>query len=257
MSTAIIVTPGEVDIAITQSGALLEARNEALELAAFVDTVENHEEQAAAVQVCARLKGIAKLVEESRQIVKKPFREAGEKIDAAAKQFTLEVNAESKRIEEMISAYQRAGLQKARAAQAEAERQKRQAEEESRRLREELERAQAAGDQKKADETSDALFSAEMHAETIDIPATPEPQGITGASVQGSKFEFTVFDLPALYAWNQKEYPHLQFVELTERRQALSQFINAMAGVVTIPGVKIFETTKVAVRAQKPTAKLK
>lgn len=96
----------------------IELRDEALMEAALIGKVTNANENETAVEAQKALTRIAKLCEESRKVIKEPVIDYGRKIDAAAKEFRAEIDAEELRIAGLIADYQALELAKVRAAES-------------------------------------------------------------------------------------------------------------------------------------------
>lgn len=260
-----------------------KAKEDALALATTITTVTTAAQQQDAIAAASMMKGLLRDVEKAREEVKKPVLEAGRTIDATAKAYAKELDAETKRVEKLASDYQIEQNRIAAALKAEEERKQREAreaeeaerrkeaealrrlqEESDRARREELARIAKAEDavareaaQKAADEAAAVraeearlVQAACREAEQQRLDAEREratavmaivPPKAEGARVK-TFMDYELKDIRALYAAR----PDL--VELTERRSAILTAIS-IPGQAAIPGLYVFETTKVQSKA--------
>ncbi len=114
MNTSIMVRS---DLSVSILPVASQYREEALEVAALIGVVKNVSTQESAVEALAKIKGILKLVEESRQEIKAPVLELCREIDDQAKKFTIALKAEELRISTMVGNYQQEQLAIARRAE--------------------------------------------------------------------------------------------------------------------------------------------
>lgn len=271
------------DFRVTIIPSAQTAKSDALALSKGITIVSNAAQQADAISAASMMKGLLRDVEKARTTVKEPVLSAGRAIDAAAKAFATDLDLEVKRVERLASDYQREQDQLAAAQRAEEERKQREAREAEEREREQeraalqrladeadaarradLARIAAAEDevaresaQKHADEEAakraeearinqQACREAEearMEAERvrfaqIQAVAPPKPEA---ARVQ-RRMNYELKDIRALYAAR----PDL--VELTERRSLILAAIS-IPGMAAIPGIYVFEETKVQSKA--------
>lgn len=260
-----------------------QAKADAIALAKSITAVTTVAQQQDAISASSLMKGLLRDVESAREAVKKPVLDAGRKIDAAAKAFAADLDAEVRRVERLAADFQREEDRKAVAIRAEEERRQREAREaeeaERRREQEALERIaaeaererraalakiQAAKDdaareaaQIEADRLAEARAeevrinqaacaeAAEKRAEAereramaLQTIAPPKPEG---ATVRRMMY-YELKDIRALYAAR----PDL--VELTPRRALILAAI-AIPNAPAIPGIYVFEQTKVQSRA--------
>lgn len=136
------------DFAVTIVPATQQAKADAIVLAKSITTVSTTAEQQDAISASSLMKGLLHDVEKARVSVKEPVLDAGRKIDAAAKAFSSELDAEVKRVERMAADFQREEDRKAAAIRAEEERraQWQRATEEAERIREQQALAKIAAE---------------------------------------------------------------------------------------------------------------
>ena len=219
---------GEVEHSISLSAQML--RKQIVEKAATVTEVKDEASQKVAVQVLRALKGLAKEMEDSRQLVKKPVLDLGRNIDAMASEYIALPTKEATRINNAILAYQRVMREEAEAALAMAEKleAKRQA-----RIRKEAEAAATPEEAEKIIEKAEAAPSAKQ----VVVPATKPSAGMTVRDV----WVFEVTDVRALYT-GRPDLCHLEANTAAVNREMAS-------GVREIPGLKIFKRLKSTVRS--------
>lgn len=265
-----------LQITITEEAK--KQKRDALDLVKEITTVTNRREFDDAIGGASLLKAILKTLEASREEVKRPILDAGRSIDDAAKRYAAGLSSEVLRLEQMASAFQRK-------VDAEADRIRRDEEERQRKQREaaELERRQEAqfmagkteefravrledlariaaavtdegrdaaqriADQHAEDAAEEARILSEAVLEAQEkrqeeareramqlavVSAAPKA---AGASVRRS-FDYAVEDIALL----QLSRPDLVLVE---PKRAL--ILASIANGAQIPGLRVFETTKV------------
>lgn len=249
-------------------------RAEVIEAAKFCPSaVTDADTQTEVTNAVRDIKRLLKEVEDGRKAVKAPVLDIGRKIDAAAAEFTATLEAEANRLTGLLTTYET--QQRRIAAEAEAKRQeelKRQQEEaelarkrallletEAREKREAAERAareatnaearaKAQEEARKAHEAQQQAVAEKakqeeatklQQAELLRAPA-PVVTRAAGASVS-APWTFEVVDIKALHAAK----PEL--VELSVKRSDVLAVIRG--GAREIPGLRIYQDTKVTVRA--------
>lgn len=169
MSAELIVAPPPAP-AIRFTAEAEAMRDAAIQAGYLIGTVSNAEQNDRAAAAQGELRRVMKLVEDSRETVKRPILEAGRALDAAVKAFRADLASEELRIAKAIGDFQALELAKARAAeqvrQAElrALESARFAEEAKIREQETKIREQLAGQKRAAQQTADAANSAEARA---------------------------------------------------------------------------------------------
>lgn len=137
-----LITAPEIDLAqISFLPSASQHKDELLEQASLVQSVTGPGSQAMAVQVARDIKAEIKMVESCRVAVKEPFLATCRKIDAIAKSHVEQLIVQSNRIDNLISNYQAAEIEKEREAQ-------RKLNEERERIRREQERLQREAEAK-------------------------------------------------------------------------------------------------------------
>lgn len=198
------------------------------------------------------IKGLLKRAEESRKEIKEPVLLLGRAVDATAKEFAAALEAEVARIGRLVADY----TEKQRRAAAEAERKR---QEELSRIEADRVAAEQAAQKKAAEEANNAKSPEEAETvaarvqetreaiaqdaakRTADILLAPAPAApkIKGVSVAKS-WRFSVEDVEALY----RARPDL--VELVPSVRRINE---AIKGGQQIQGLRVWEQTKVGVRA--------
>lgn len=110
------------DFSVTIVPAAQQAKADALSLSESIIAVTTAAQQRDAISAASLMKGLLRDVEGAREEVKKPVLIAGRKIDAAAKVFSFELEAEVKRVERLAADFQKEEDRKAAAIRAEEER---------------------------------------------------------------------------------------------------------------------------------------
>lgn len=258
---------------VTASQPAIFARDSALADASLITRVASPAGLAAAVETVRDLKGIAKSAEDSRVAIKAPVLEITRKIDAAAAEFSEPLKAEINRINGLLTAYQveQDRIAREEAAKREAEIARQRAEEakriaEAARLEREAREKQEAAERQAREATNaearavaekaravaqaervalarkseqEAAAAIQQETKTLtSAPLTaPRPAGLSTSAL----WTFEVTDLAALQAAE----PNL--VEVTVRKSSVQARIRE--GARQIPGLRIFQETKVNVRA--------
>lgn len=283
MKNQALTTTNLADFSVTIAPDALQCKADALSLAKSITSVASADEQQDAIAAGGLLKGLIRGMENTRKEVKAPVLEASAKIDSTAKQYSAELAAELARVEKLAADFQCEEDCKTAAIRAEEERrqqEEREAEERERRKEQEalariaaeaererraaLARIQAAEDetareiaQKEADRLAEARAeeirnnqiacqeaedrrqeAMRQRHETMLATAPAKPQGATVRRT----LNYELKDIRALYAAR----PDL--VELTERRAQILAAI-AIPGAPSIPGIYVFEQTKMNTKA--------
>ncbi len=255
MSAIVLTNFKEVSLSVTTEATLAKAQ--AIEGTKAIAEITDATGQQAAVDALARARRFTKRLEESRSEVKAPVLKLGKDIDAKAKEFAAEVEAEIERVKKLLDAYVReedrkaAEAQRMRDAIAAKKREREEAaakaaEEEKKRLEAEAakaEDAEQAEDLRKAAEN--AAWEAEQaklrsEAATAAKPAAviPRASGMSAKPV----WKYRVTDIAALYAAR----PDL--CELTDKPSLINAAIRT-GGERNIPGLEIFEEIETSIRA--------
>ena len=246
-------------------------RDKAVAAASGILSVQTAEVQGTAVLALRTLKAISKEVEASRKLAKAPVLDLGKRVDGIAEQFIAPVSTEEVRLTKLLADYetaqQRIRDEEARKTQAEADRiaaEERKKADELRAQRAEAERdlaaaREAAGNAETKEELATARKAVEEATQRVldlggriearedaaivaqSFPSVPaKPAAPTGFVAQ-QPWNFEVLDLKAFAAAN----PEL--VEITPRRAEILAKIRA--GVRQLPYARIFQETRVSVRA--------
>jgi len=245
-------------------------RTRAITAASAVTAVTTAAEQATAVTALRSLKALGIQVEKSRKEAKAPVLELGRRIDATAETFLRDITVEDPRVTALLTAYEveqrriAAEAEKVRQAEvarlaeeerqkqaeiqrqiAEAQKQQRQAREAAQNAesREELADAARKAEAAKAEllklgVTMQRSEDAVIVAQSVPAPVAAPPRP-TGTTVR-QPWNFEVTDIKALL----DAAPDL--VEITPRRNQILDRIRA--GTREIPGLRIYQETKVGVR---------
>lgn len=282
MTTLALIPEKPLSLTIVTSQALQE-KEDALAMATthrIVTTVQEQQDAIAAAAIC---KGLVKQMEEIRKQRKENVLAAGRVIDGDAKVYKFDLECEQARLEELAADFQKREDAKVAALKAAEEaRQQAQRDAEAAELRRErdalaaleakataerleaLRKIAAAQDeasreqaQRVADELADQraeeahyiqiacqdAAEARLEAERDRATALQAivPQKPAGAAVKRFK-DYTMMDIHAVYAAR----PDL--VELTEKRALILAAI-AIPGAPQIPGLYVFESTKIQSKA--------
>lgn len=280
MSNAIAVfrTDG-LSIVPTPDATLL--LSQALERAALVSVVDDEPSNAQACAAMSSLKLVLSATEKARKDAKQPFLDACRHVDSVAAQFVSEADSEFKRLQRASADWQTEQTRKLqeieRKRREEAERLERERLEEIRRIEREriakereaaVAAAAAASAAKSAEdklaaealaeservrithEAEQAKRVAEERAAQSALTLTPEPvRAKAEGQVVREVWEFEVvnpFDLVRA---------HPACVQLTVRKDEVNQLIQSKLRLgenpPRIPGLRVFTSTKVQVRAQR------
>jgi hypothetical protein len=245
-TTALILAGDGYQLTIAPEAIARKA--EIISAAAAITSVSDNDSSADAQVHSRRLAEMRIEVEKSRKAIKEPVNRIGKLIDQAAKDFTVEIEAEEKRITRLIGDH---AVEVTR-LKAEKERAERIAFEEARRAREEAERAAEAAANtgriadiiaaKKAEqERADAL--AERMAASTEVAETNVAQGVRFA------WDFEVDNIAAVY----KAAP--EFVDLTVRRSDVLAWLKMQeladedaAAAAALIGIRAFKKPVVSSR---------
>ncbi len=212
MTPSINITNIDQTFAIDISEGALLARKDALELGNSIVAVSTPAELADAVAAASLINGLIKQMEETREAVKRPILDAGKLIDKTAHGYNDALKLEQARVEKLASNYQADQLRRIEE------------------LRQDELRKLAA--EALTDKSEDAMLArAERQIEL------QQPIRVAGATVKQSN-DYEVTDLRALYLAR----PDL--AEVTPRRALILASIN-IDGAPAIPGLRVFQTTKV------------
>lgn len=224
---ALAIVPAGGGFQVSIPAEAIRLKQTALAKAEPIKQVTNADEQTAAIQATAVIKGLIAETEKTRAAVKQPYWDAGKAIDAKAKEFVKELEARAAALEGMISGFQRAEAKRIADEQAEAARKQRETEAAAQAERDRLakieadrvaaEAAAAAAKGKKAKAAADAELErlrlekqeaelAAMEAEddaaaaNVTVVSVAAPAA-TGAAVSFVT-DFEVTDVDAFYAWD-------------------------------------------------------
>jgi L-fucose isomerase-like protein len=269
-----IAVKGVSSVAVEINGEAYTRRAEIIEAAEFCPkAVTDADTQGEVTNVLRDIARLLKETEDGRKLVKAPVLDLGKRIDSAAAEFAQTLEAQKTRLNGMLVAYEteqrRVAMEAERVRQAEIARQQKEAREaqekiereareaeqarlaaeraareatdtESRaKAQEEARRAMEAQQQAAAAKAQQEEAAKLQQAELLRAP-TPVVTRAAGASVQ-TPWTFEVVDIKALYA----ACPDL--VELSVSRSAVLALIRT--GTREIPGLRIFQETKVNIRA--------
>lgn len=138
-----IVAPSYAIDGVGATAEAVRARDDLLARAGKTLGVETGDAAQAATVLLKEMTTFTRTIEDTREVVKRPILEAAKKIDATAKTLVLDVEAEAKRLGQLLGGYQAAQKkieeENRRRAYEEQERIRRDAEERERRIREEAE----------------------------------------------------------------------------------------------------------------------
>lgn len=227
MSNSIIIRNEGAGFSVAIPAEVRESKDRAIQIAKAVTQVTSQGEQEKAIAAASTLKGLSKAMEKTREEVKKPYLDAGRKIDKAAKDFSAELDEEAKRVEGLVAAYLKAERDRVEAERKAQE----QAVAAAQRAVEE------AGNEFDRSEAEDALQEVST---AVVLTQAPKPQG---ASTR-QKLDFEVTDIAAFYA----AMPG--YVKMEVKRSELLSYLNGIAkDPYSIPGIKVFEKLSVHAKA--------
>jgi membrane protein involved in colicin uptake len=270
----LITVPSLAQATVTIDASAYTRRAEIIEAANFCPpAVVDADTQAEVTGVLRDIARLLKETEDGRKAVKAPVLDLGKRIDAAAAEFVQTLEAQNSRLNGMLVSYETeqrrvaaeaerkrqeeiwAAQEEARAAQAEIERKAREAEQarldaeckareatsaEARaKAQEEARKATEAQQQAAAQKAQQEEAAKLQQAELLRAPA-PVVTRAAGASVQ-NPWTFEVVNIRELYTAN----PDL--VELSVKRSDVLALIRS--GTREIPGLRIYQETKVNIRA--------
>lgn len=221
--------------ALSVSPEAEQVRDELLAQASTIKAVVTAEHAQAASASLKELKGFSRQIDDARSFVKSPVLDLGKRIDAMAKELTIEVEAEASRLSKLIGNY---NVEQARIA----DKARQEALAEEQRIANE---AKAKIEQARENGASDAKLEkleakafgqlAVAHAATA-ATAAPKMAGIATRA----EICFEVQDIAALY----KAYPML--VTLSPNIQAIKACLKSSPG--GLPGVRHWTEQKAIVR---------
>lgn len=209
-------------------------KTKALALSSEITEVADDFDNQCAVSAVREIKSIADDVEKCRKKVKAPVLELVKSIDQAAKDFTLSLADEQRRVNALITSY--ATEQRRIAFEAERKRQEEQQKLEAEReaAAAKLKSAATAEEVKEARATVEQVVKAEADIKAV-LTAPKKTEGLVVRTVKG----FKIIDIEALH----KARPDL--VHVMPKR---SEILEAIKSAESIPGLEIFEQTKTSVR---------
>lgn len=111
MITSLMV---RTDLTVSLLPVAQQFKDEALELAALIGTVKSAATQESAVEALSKIKGVLKLVEESRKEIKAPVLALAADIDSTARNFIVALKSEELRISTLVGNFQQEQLAIAR-----------------------------------------------------------------------------------------------------------------------------------------------
>lgn len=117
MSDTALIVRDDAKLSVAFTEAAVAMRDEALAVAALVGKVTNAEEQESAVKAQSEMQRIRSLAEKARKACKEPVLEYGRTIDATAKSFITELDAEMLRVSKLVGDFQALEQMKLRAAE--------------------------------------------------------------------------------------------------------------------------------------------
>lgn len=226
-----------------------EAQNRrelALKQAEGILAVNTPESQAEAVKAMQSLKSVAKGVESSRELVKKPVLEISRLIDGTAKDFVATINTELKRLDVLVSEFQRKEADRVAEIhrQQEAERIRVMREQEALVAKLEAEASAATSAAKKLaalaalEESNTKAEAAIVQSHAMSI--TTAPERVAGMVVR-KQWSFRIIDIKKVAAVRP------DWVILSENTAVINAMIR-QAGIRECDGMEIFEEVKTSVR---------
>jgi len=255
VSALVVKNFGEVVLSVTAEATLLRTR--AIEKASKITAVTTAEEQATAVEAIAELRGLAKKMEDSREAVKKPVLTFGRQIDAKAAEYKSDLEADAKRLNDMVQGFFREEARKAAARQKflddMAEKKRLREEEDARKAQDEAAKLHSQAQTAETVQESLELTSQAQVHEQVAEQAQERAADITPARVAApvkaagmiarKVWKHEVIDINQLY----RARPEL--VKL-EPKTALINSAIAMSDDKRIPGLRIWEDLDTTVRAK-------
>jgi DNA repair exonuclease SbcCD ATPase subunit len=258
--------------------SVTQEKEEILAASALIGVVKTSEQNAAAVDSKSRIKKLTAAVEKQRKVVKTPFLDACMQIDAAAKNFTSELDYEYRRLDDASLDYlqdqRRIAEEKERIRQAEISRieaeqraeqerinrERREAEErqaaEMRRIAVEASKARSQADlERLAQERAKAKSEAEARQIALDSEAKRQEElarqeqlqiGTVPVKAELAKgqsitvsYDFEVVDILRLSQYR----PDL--VKMEPKRR---EILDAIKDGKPVPGLRVFQSTKENIR---------
>lgn len=235
MSETALIARDDGKLLVSFTEAANKMRDDALTVAALVGKVTNAEEQSAAVLAQTEIQRVRQLAEKARVACKAPVLEFGKKIDATAKTFLAELDAEMLRVSTMVGSFQQLEQAKSRAA-------------ENARLAElsriEKEKAEALA-KATSHEQIDAIQEHFNNKAAIEAAPPAAPARVEGKVVK-TDWEITVTNPYELAKF------HPACVNITPRLTEIKQLL---ADGVTVKGISATKITKAGVRVgRQPVA---
>lgn len=269
------------DLTVSLLPIAQQFKDEALEVAALIGTVKNAAMQESAVEALSKIKGVLKMVEESRQDIKRPVLDLAADIDQTAKKFIVALKSEELRISTLIGNFQQDQIAIARRAEQARQEELRKIEEERQaeerkareqaeskeRERQQLEAKLAKESQKAKDEETRlkieqqrAAIAADRQIEAKAVERQIERNNLVteqavmalGPEIQSVRaegqrvkdtFEYEVTDIQLL------QRMHPGFVKMEPRRDEIMLAI--ASGVREIHGLRIKPVIKIQVKAER------
>lgn len=224
-------------VAIEVEPAAVKKKETLLADAASIAVVSDAFTQEMAASTLRDLKGMLKVVEDSRQAVKAPVLDLGKQIDAKAKDFVEQITIEANRIQSLLTKFT---IEQRRLAE-EAERQ-RQAE--LRRIESEKQKAAEALflAENKADEQAAIKQAETLKQQEVAVKQAPAviPTKAAGMIVR-DVWKFEVTDAHAVYAAKR------DLIKLVPDSMAISRAI--AGGMKECAGLRIWQETQTGVRS--------
>jgi hypothetical protein len=209
------------------------AKNQLLAESKAIVAIPNPKERDATIELASSIAAHIKAVEESRKAVKEPFYKTGQKIDELARKHVADLEAEKKRLDRLVGAFEQKRLDEIRQQQAALE-------------AEQAAREQAAETATTKKARLAAAFDAEEGREQTDEDkmALAEQARATAATggMKRTEMEVEVFDILALY----KARPDC----VQPLKPDLTQIKYLHARGVELPGVRITETPIYSAKAK-------
>lgn len=213
--------------------------------ASRIKEVLTAKDQENAVECMKEVKALTRGIEASRKIVKEPILEIGRKIDATAKEYCAELDEEFRRIDKMVSEFNKKQAEMVEKARRDAEDLRKKAAEEERRKMRELE--EKASSEKNAAKKL-AIYQEQEEAErkaraavekTLEMELEARPSRVKGM-VFKKVWKHEVTDINALF----KAAPHAVKLEVND--MVIRGLI--AGGLREMDGLRIYEETSTTVR---------
>lgn len=262
-SSSFLTIAGVEQTQLAPTTEAIARRDELLAVARRGKAIANAESAQRAAAILKDLATFARMVEASRKGVKDPVLDLGKRIDSLAATLTDPIKAETKRIGDIVAAWQ----EQQRRAEAEAKRKAH--EEEQRIIRGQREREQRAADEaeaaelarREAEQSGDAKAAEKAERDAAESEARIEAdreaaeQAILASRVQlantparlvgmglRSEVKFEVTDIYALF----EALPGM--VTLSPNTAAIKAYLKTLPEGQTLPGVRHWREAKTTVR---------